>query len=239
MPYTDVIIVGNEPFIESAPSDWNEPLNSFYSAACERTNSYLTNNKIAKPIFLGAFESLFLPDRQNHAGYTNLLAFAKSTPYIAGVDLHIHHGINEEMVAALNFAKGRIREDQKILVTEFSLMHHWRNNNNTNITPAFIAAANVSPTDKIFPPPVNLTKNYQYIDYALKNPRPVEEWNDLGHRRGLVQVAAAQGADGVERHRGREHAEHPAVVGGVDAEPRRARTDQARARQAGRAAGRS
>ena len=63
-----------------------------------------------------------------------------------------------------------------MLETEFSLMHHWRNNNNTDIAPAFTAAASASTTDKIFPPPTGVTKNYQYIDYALKNPRPAEEW---------------------------------------------------------------
>ena len=176
MPYTDVLIVGNEPFIEAEQSDWNEPLNSFYKAACEKTRNYFTLNSIAKPIFLGAFEGLFRTEKQTNAGYINLFAFAKATPYLAGVDLHVHHGIHEEMAAALNFAKGRIREDQKMLVTEFSLMQHWRNNNNTDLSPAFIAAANASTTDKIFPPPANVTKNYQYIDYALKNPRPAEEW---------------------------------------------------------------
>ncbi|MDB5015105.1 MAG: hypothetical protein JWQ25_3307, partial [Daejeonella sp.] len=53
MPYTDVIIVGNEPFIEAEQSDWNEPLNSFYKAACEKTRNYFSINSIAKPIFLG------------------------------------------------------------------------------------------------------------------------------------------------------------------------------------------
>ena len=176
MPFTDVIIVGNEPFIESLEADWNEPLNTFYRAACEKTNTYLTTNNIDKPIFLGALENLFRADRQSNAGYTNFLALVKNTPYIAGVDLHIHHGATEEMVNALSFAKGRIREDQKMLVTEFSLMHHWRSNNNTLISAAFITAANASSTDRIFAPPANVTRNFQYIDYALKNPRPAEEW---------------------------------------------------------------
>ena len=55
---------------------------------------------------------------------------------------------------------------------------------------------------------------------------------DLGHRRGLEQVAASQGADGVERHRAREYAEDATVVGGVDAEPGRTGSDQAGAGEA-------
>ena len=56
---------------------------------------------------------------------------------------------------------------------------------------------------------------------------------DLGHRGGLVEVAAAQRADGVQRDRRREHAEDAAVVGGVDAESRRAGADQAGAGERG------
>ncbi|TZF82279.1 hypothetical protein FW774_16475 [Pedobacter sp. BS3] len=176
MPYTDVIVVGNEPFIEAAQSTWNEPLNSFYKAACDKVHTYFVQNNINKPIFLGSFDNLYLTDRQSNAGYTNLLAFAKATSYLAGVDLHIHHSTDAEMTTALNFAKDKIREDQKMLVTEFSLMKYWKSYNNTAIAPAFITAANASSTDKIYAPSASITKNYQYIDYALKNPRPAEEW---------------------------------------------------------------
>src|SRR5690606_24302377 len=129
-----------------------------------------------KPIFLGAFTNLDQVSNQTNAGYNNLFAFAKATPYIAGVDLHIHHGSTEQMTTSLNFANERIREDQKILVTEFSLMKHWINNNNTALSTAFIAAANANTTARILPPPVEVTKNYQYSDHALKKPAPAEEW---------------------------------------------------------------
>lgn len=176
MPYTDVLIVGNEPFIEAERADWNEPLNTFYKAACERTNNYFKLNNIQKPIFLGAMVELFGTANQNDAGHNSMLAFIKSADYLQGVDIHIHHSATEEITTALNFVKEKIREDQKILVTEFSLMRHWRNNNNGDISAAFLAKANESTTDKIFPPPAGVTKNFQYIDYALKNPRPAEEW---------------------------------------------------------------
>lgn len=176
MPYTDVLIVGNEPFIEAAQSTWNEPLNSFYRAACDKVHAYFLQNKINKPVFLGAFDNLYSADKQANAGYNNLFAFARATPYLAGVDLHIHHNSDADMATALSFAKNKIRDDQKIVVTEFSLMPYWRSYNNTDISPQFIAAADANSDDRIFPPPANLVKNYQYIDYALKNPRPAQEW---------------------------------------------------------------
>ncbi|MCX2575452.1 hypothetical protein [Pedobacter sandarakinus] len=176
MANTDVLVVGNEPFIEADQASWNEPLNSFYRAACERANNYFTLNNIKKPMFLGALDRLDEANRQNDPGHNNLLAFVKATPYLAGVDIHSHHAAVELLTSAINFAKSKIRDNQKILVTEFSLMPYWKSNNNAAISSAFITAANASATDRIFTPPANVTTNFQYIDYALKNPRPAEEW---------------------------------------------------------------
>lgn len=177
MPYTDILIVGNEPFIEAAPQYWNVPLNNFYKAACLRTHNYFINNIITKPIFLGSFDNLYLPHLQTNSGYIKLFAFAKSSNYLAGVDLHIHHVNPADMISALNFANARIRPNQKMLVTEFSLKKHWMLNNNVAISSAFIAAANASTTDNIFPPPGGVTKNFQYINHAINTPRPKEEWD--------------------------------------------------------------
>lgn len=176
MPYTDVLVVGNEPFIEANQSDWDEPLNSFYKAACAKVYQYFTANNIDKPIFLGSFDNMYLTARTGNAGVNNLLAFVKETPYLMGADVHIHHETMDDMTSSLNYVSSRIRDDQKMLVTEFSLMKYWRTHNTDNIDPAFIAAANASTTDRISPPPAGIVKNYQYIDYALKNPRPAVEW---------------------------------------------------------------
>ena len=176
MPYTDVLVVGNEPFIEAAPATWNEPLNSFYKAACNLVHNYFEQNNINKPIFLGAFDNMYQSAQQTNAGYLNLLTFARTTSYLAGIDLHIHHNTASEMTSALQFAASKIRTDQKMLVTEFSLMKYWRSYNDSAIAPAFLKAAAADPLDSIKLPPATVTKNYQYIDYALKNPRPAAEW---------------------------------------------------------------
>lgn len=176
MPYTDVLVVGNEPFIEADPSTWNEPLNSFYKAACARVYSYFTLHGIDKPIFLGSFDMMFTSARTGNTGILNLLNFVKNTNYLSGADVHIHHNTDTEMINALNFMSNGIGDDQKLLVTEFSAKNYFKSYNTSNIDPAFIAAANASTTDQIFPPPPGITQNYQYIDYALKNPRPAEEW---------------------------------------------------------------
>lgn len=174
---TDVIVVGNEPFIESETSAWNEPLNTFYKAAATRVNQYLTARSIQRPIFVGSFDNMYQSGRQGNAGINNLLAWCKATSWVAGIDLHIHHNNNPEITTALNFINDKVRSDQKIIITEYSLMKWWRDNLNNDLTSQFIAAVNASTTDNIFPPPAGITKCWQYIDYALKNPRKVEEWN--------------------------------------------------------------
>jgi hypothetical protein len=174
---TDVIVVGNEPFIESEAATWDEPLNTFYKAAARRVNQYLMARSIQRPIFVGSFDNMYQSARQGNVGINNLLAWCKATSWVAGIDLHIHHNNNPEITTALNFINDKIRNDQKIIITEYSLMKWWRDNINLDLTSQFLAATNASTTDNIFPPPVGITKCWQYIDYALKDPRKVEEWN--------------------------------------------------------------
>jgi len=175
--YTDVIVVGNEPFIESENSTHEEPLNTFYKAATERVNDYLKNRNISKPVFIGAIDNLYQANRQNEAGVNKFLVWCKTTPWIAGIDLHIHHSGNEEITVALNFVNDKIRDDQKIIITEYSLMKWWRSNLTLDLSTAFFNAANANTADQIFPPPPGINQCWQYIDYALKNPRPVQEWD--------------------------------------------------------------
>ena len=174
---TDVIVVGNEPFIESPISAWNEPLNSFYKAAAARVNQYFISQNINKPIFVGSFDNLYQSDHQGVAGIDNLMAWCKATPWIAGIDLHIHHSSNPEITTALNYVDNKIRDNQKIIITEYSLMKWWLTNITLDLSPDFVTAAAASSTDRIYPPPAGITKCWQYVDYALKNPRPLEEWN--------------------------------------------------------------
>ena len=61
---TDVIIVGNEPFIESGNNTWDEPLNSFYKAVAARVNQYFISQNISKPIFIGSFDNMYQSDHQ-------------------------------------------------------------------------------------------------------------------------------------------------------------------------------
>lgn len=177
MSKTDVLVVGNEPFIESENKDYDTSLLLFYQDVLERVNLYFSKNNIKKPIFLGATENIYTSNRQNNTAVNKFIDLAKQTPFVAGFDVHIHHTKLDEIDASLNYVSQRIRPEQKILISEFSLMKYWKEQLIKPISPAFILEANKSKTDKVESVPAEIKLNHEYINYALKNPRSAEEWS--------------------------------------------------------------
>tara|TARA_R110002050_G_scaffold188756_9_gene323416 strand:+ start:2638 stop:3888 length:1251 start_codon:yes stop_codon:yes gene_type:complete len=164
----DIIIVGNEPFIETDSADYGDNMYNFYVKATERVKAY-SDTHTEKPIFFGAFDNMYQTNRQTLPVLNGLLDYCKNTPWILGVDMHIHHKEYAEMVRALDFVNAKIRSDQKIIVSEYSLMKWWRDNLSGIIPADFAAQYNYSTT----------WRNYQYIDAALKSPKPRAEWVDF------------------------------------------------------------
>ncbi|KOH46277.1 LamG-like jellyroll fold domain-containing protein [Sunxiuqinia dokdonensis] len=164
----DIIVVGNEPFIESMNDDErNNNLSPFYQYMCNRVHEY----KIGKadvPIYFGAFNRLYDFHRDTE-GVLKMLEFVKETPWIEGVDLHIHHKNNNDIVSMYSYANDRIRNDQKILITEFSLVFWWQDHNK-DLIPAEFASKYGYPADMLV---------HQYISHALNDRRPKEEWDDF------------------------------------------------------------
>ncbi|UGU15874.1 hypothetical protein LS482_19615 [Sinomicrobium kalidii] len=165
---TNIIVVGNEPFIETDIEDLNTSMYNYYVEAANVVKAYADEHG-SRPIFFGSFDNMYQARRQNLQVLNDLLSFSASTPWIAGVDLHIHHADTRQMTDALDFVSVRIRDDQKILVTEFSLMKHFRNNLDGTIPSRFAADYGFSET----------LQNYEYIDYALKNQVTKGQWTDF------------------------------------------------------------
>ncbi len=165
---TDVLVIGNEPFIETTPENKNQLLVGFYKNVASTVKKFRekqTSHFV--PVFVGAFNNLYDPTWRTEAT-ESLIAYAKNDPDIAGIDLHIHHASMDQMQSALQYASGMIRANQKILITEFSLMKHWKAQLTGSIPETFAAQYGLAPT----------LKNYQYIDLALKTPRQVSEWHN-------------------------------------------------------------
>lgn len=167
--HTDIIVIGNEPFIETLANEKDQRLVDFYiivARAVERFRDLHPDWYV--PIFVGAFNNLYDPLWRTEA-VDSLMEFVQSDPGISGIDLHIHHAEMQQMKDALHYASCKIRDDQKILITEFSLMKHWKAQLTNNINESFAIQYQLRAE----------MKNYQYIDFALKNPRTANEWFDF------------------------------------------------------------
>ncbi len=164
----DIIVVGNEPFIESMNDyERNSKLAPFYQYMCNRVHEYRTGKEDI-PVYFGAFNRLYDIYRDTE-GVLKMLEFVKEKSWIEGIDLHVHHKYNSDIISMYSYANDKIRDDQKILLTEFSLIFWWKENMQ-NYIPAEFALKYGYSTDMLV---------YQFISYALNDRRPKEEWDDF------------------------------------------------------------
>lgn len=166
--YTDIIVVGNEPFIESKRDERGDKLIAFYKKVANYVNSYRESSDRDIPIFVGAFNNLYLDGWRTQA-VNDLFSFANSNSWIAGVDLHIHYASIEQLDEFISYANLRIRNDQRILISEFSLKDHFRTKTDENIPEDFASEYGYDPD----------MQNYQYLDSALKENVSRQEWVDF------------------------------------------------------------
>lgn len=164
----DIIVVGNEPYIESMNDDErNKRLAPFYQYMCNRVRDYRVG-KTSIPIYFGAFNRLY-DNYRDTEGVLKMLQFVKEKSWIEGIDLHVHHKENNDIVSMYSYANDRIRDDQKILMTEFSLVFWWQDNTRNTIPSEFASKYGYA-SDMLV---------HQYIYLALNNRRPKQEWDDF------------------------------------------------------------
>lgn len=167
---TDIVVVGNEPFIETPNEERDQRLVDFYISLAENIRKFrLRQPKNEIPIFMGAFNN-FYDNQFVTPASTALLNWSTKTEWISGVDLHIHHSSTDDFTISLDHCYDLLRSDQRILITEFSLMKHWKSNNGGVVSSDFSQKYSHVATN---------WKNFQYIDYALRNPVSIEEWTDF------------------------------------------------------------
>jgi hypothetical protein len=159
----DIIVAGNEPFIESLQKGTN--LVEYYKRAAIAVSNYRNGQTRKVPIYIGAFNRLWLTTEQTQA-VVDYLTFARNNTWIAGADLHIHHDDIHQITTAMNFVNSRLRSDQKMLVTEFSLMKHWKNNLGQTI-PSILNTQYGRPAS---------WKVHEYLNYAISSPVLRPEW---------------------------------------------------------------
>lgn len=167
-PDCDVIVVGNEPFIESKPTERDSNLVNYYTSAAQIVKAYKDTQTRKIPLYVGAFNNLWITSWQTQAT-ADLIAFAYNTPWIAGIDLHIHHVALTDIDGAFNYVNPRIRTGQKILITEFSLKNLWKQHNTDPIPSIMVTKYGYPASWEV----------YQYLNYTISNPVTRPEWVDF------------------------------------------------------------
>jgi hypothetical protein len=135
MGKVDILVIGNEPFIESRAEDRDERLNVFYERLAQRVIAYRSRNAATSTrLYMGAL---------NHRAAwrtpaTNRwLNFVANTRAISGVDIHPHLAAPGGAQRYLGYVLPLMRPGQTFLVTEFSLVHLWKAHLTDPVSPAF------------------------------------------------------------------------------------------------------
>jgi hypothetical protein len=167
----DILVIGNEPFIESKPEQRGARLNVFYENLAEvviRDWRAQGGPATRTRLFMGAFNRLDLPANRTPA-VERMLRFIASRAALSGADLHLHLPSIEANRAMLGYTLPKLRQDQEFVSTEFSLVQYWKKHLN-DIVPASFNRRYGFPAG---------TRVHQIVAAALTKPFPFEQWRDF------------------------------------------------------------
>ncbi|EMD82200.1 hypothetical protein [Pacificimonas flava] len=171
MGKVDILVVGNEPYIESREEDRDLDLNAFYEAMAERVIDYRDGHCASDcktRLYMGALNRLDL-ERNRTPSTERWMAFVKATPAIDGVNIHPHIPAIEASRPFLAYILPRMRPDQKFTVTEFSLIWWWQAQMKEPVSPDYAEKYDLPAS----------TQNWEVIEAALKDPFPKQQWDDF------------------------------------------------------------
>ncbi|WP_247197889.1 hypothetical protein [Streptomyces sp. GESEQ-35] len=168
----DVLAIGNEPFLESRRQDIGSgAMNTFYETIAAHVIAYRKKHfpSVCRTrLYMGALNRIDRLDKRTKAT-ARWLSFTRRTPEIEGVDIHPHVTAVEHSQAFLDYILPRLRKDQKFLVTEFSLVHVWKQHLKDTIPADFARLYDVPPDTPV----------WKAIREAIERPVPEEQWHDF------------------------------------------------------------
>jgi hypothetical protein len=173
MGNVDILVVGNEPFVECRQDQTDERLNAFYETLADEVIAWRRAQPPGSPaattrLFMGALNRLDLPAKQTPAAQ-RMLSFIASRPELEGVDLHLHMPTIEGNRAMLDYALARLRPEQTFLATEFSLIWHWKRHMGDAVSDHYRSTYGLPPGTKVI----------DVIGDAILQPMPYDQWLDF------------------------------------------------------------
>ncbi|MEV0084023.1 hypothetical protein [Saccharopolyspora sp. NPDC050642] len=168
----DILVIGNEPFIESPHDEWNNgAINAFYEAIADHVIKYRAAHfpdECKTRLYMGSLSHLDDPEWTGE-GTERWMAHVRNTPEIEGTDIHPHVADLHDADAYLDYILPRLGPDKKFLATEFSLVQLWEKHLTDRVSREY--------ADKYDIPPD--TRAWQVIKNALDRPFPQGRWYDF------------------------------------------------------------
>ncbi|MFS2109277.1 hypothetical protein ACCC88_06305 [Sphingomonas sp. Sphisp140] len=167
----DVLVIGNDPFLEVPEKNRDESFNAYYEAVARQVIAHRAKNCAAAcktRLYMGALVRLEMPAERSKA-VERWMGFVKATPEIDGVAIQTHVGEVDESKAYLKYILPRLRPEQKFVVTDFSLVKAWEQNMRGEIPRAF--------ADKYGAP--RNAQNWQIVKASLETPFSKAQWDEF------------------------------------------------------------
>jgi hypothetical protein len=137
MDRVDILVIGNEPFLETPKGQRDRRLNLFYEKIARYIISYRNEHSARKTkLYMGALNHLDWKNGQTGAT-KRWMKFVKKTKDIEGVDIHPHVTSLAGAKKYLDYILPRMRPEQKFLATEFSLVLLWKQHQKDPVSARF------------------------------------------------------------------------------------------------------
>lgn len=169
MDKVDILVIGNEPFLEAREEDRDRRLNKFYEKLAQHVIAYRTKHSATKTrLYMGALNHIDWKGGKTGAT-KRWMKFVKRTKAIDGVDIHPHVSSLSGAKEYVDYVLPRMREEQTFLATEFSLVLLWEDHMEDPVAPGFA---------KKYPDTTGM-QVWEVLRLATKEPFPQERWNDF------------------------------------------------------------
>lgn len=119
-------------------------------------------------LYMGALNRLDLPKNRTPS-ITRFLTYISRNPALTGVDIHLHLPTLAAHKTMLDYTLSFLRPDQKFLITEFSLVWHFKQHLNDSVNPGFLRKHNFPPGSKV----------YDILSAGIRSPFDIQVWTEF------------------------------------------------------------
>ncbi|MEU8685263.1 hypothetical protein [Streptomyces sp. NPDC048611] len=171
MGKTDILTLGNEPFLETKKDERDARLNVFYEHLAEHVIGYRRKHfphGCRTRLYMGALNRLDEKDGRTPAT-ERWVAFVNRKPELEGLDIHPHVDSLQAAGKYVQYVVSRLANGKKFLATEFSLVQHWEEHLADKIPAAYAEKYEVPPDTRV----------WQVIGNAIEKPFSQQRWDDF------------------------------------------------------------